>query len=65
MTISRVSDSSSIRHPRATLLGMITKRNQFMGFLFFPIWVWGFDHIRASMLLEKACALSFLISRGE
>ena len=31
----------------------------------FPIKVWGYDNIRASMLLEKACALSLLISRGE
>ena len=28
-------------HPRAKPLALITARNQFMGFLRFPIWVWG------------------------
>ena len=27
--------------PRAIPLAMITTKYQFMGFLFFPIWVWG------------------------
>ena len=45
--------------PRAIPLAMITMRNQLMGFLFFPIWVWGSAWRPAGAPLSLKCKITW------